>query len=216
MAARSIEELQKRYASLGKLPKGGPGGGGPRRGPGAPRPKGKPKNSRATVRRLLGYIGAHWFRLIFVFLCMLCSTLTAMVGTYLLRDVYNVLTIPADGEASAHANGILIRLFMPDLAATAAPTPEQSFRNNEIQLNSPTPAKTEPIIDDAASVTNFSLSSPNFFKLNRKTFTTLTSSPPTTPCHLLIAVKDLSNATDSSFAKSPFSSHRPTTNFTNF
>ena len=53
MAARSIEELQKRYASMGKMPGGrGPGGGGPRRGPGAPRPKGKPKNSRATASRL--------------------------------------------------------------------------------------------------------------------------------------------------------------------
>ena len=107
MAARSIEELQKRYASLGKLPKGGPGGGGPRRGPGTPRPKGKPKNSRATVRRLLGYIGAYRFRLIFVFLCMLCSTLTSMAGTYLLRDVYNVLTLPKDGEVSAHTQSIL-------------------------------------------------------------------------------------------------------------
>ena len=66
MAARSLQELQKRYASLGKVPKGGPGGGPRGRGP---RPKGKPKDSRATVRRLMGYIGAHWFRLIFVFLC---------------------------------------------------------------------------------------------------------------------------------------------------
>ena len=123
MAARSIEELQKRYASLGKLPKGGPGGGP--RGRGGPRPKGKPKNSRATVRRLLGYIGAYRFRLIFVFLCMLCSTLTAMVGTYLLRDVYNVLTLPKDGEVSAHTQSILLKIFMPELAANATPTVEQ-------------------------------------------------------------------------------------------
>ena len=126
MAARSIEELQKRYASMGKMPGGrGPGGGGPRRGPGAPRPKGKPKNSRATAGRLVGYIGAHWFRLIFVFLCMIWSTLTSMIGTYLLRDVYNVLTIPADGEVSAHTKSILLRIFMPDLVANATPTVEQ-------------------------------------------------------------------------------------------
>ena len=122
MAARSLQELQKRYASLGKVPKGGPGGGPRGRGP---RPKGKPKDSRATVRRLMGYIGAHWFRLIFVFLCMLCSTLTSMAGTYLLRDVYNVLTLPKDGEASAHTESILLKIFMPDLAANAAPTVEQ-------------------------------------------------------------------------------------------
>ena len=122
MAARSLQELQKRYASLGKVPKGGPGGGPRGRGP---RPKGKPKDSRATVRRLMGYIGAHWFRLIFVFLCMLCSTLTSMAGTYLLRDVYNVLTLPKDGEVSAHTESILLKIFMPDLAANAAPTVEQ-------------------------------------------------------------------------------------------
>ena len=122
MAARSLQELQKRYASLGKVPKGGPGGGPRGRGP---RPKGKPKDSRATVRRLMGYIGAHWFRLIFVFLCMLCSTLTSMAGTYLLRDVYNVLTLPKDGEVSAHTESILLKVFMPDLAANAAPTVEQ-------------------------------------------------------------------------------------------
>ena len=109
MAARSIEELQKRYASLGKTP-GGRGPGGPRRGgPGAPRPKGKPKNSRATVGRLLGYIGAYWFRLAFVLLCMLCSTVASMVGTYLLRDVYNSLDRDADP-----AKSILLHIFLPD------------------------------------------------------------------------------------------------------
>ena len=128
MAARSLQELQKRYASMGKPGKGpgGHGGPGPRRGgPGGPRPKGKPKNSKAVIQRLLGYIGAYWFRLLFVLLCMLCSTLTSMAGTYLLRDVYNVLTVPADGEISAHTESILLKIFMPDLAANATPTVEQ-------------------------------------------------------------------------------------------
>ena len=126
MAARNLTELQKRYASLGKTP-GGRGGHGPRGrgGPGGPRPKGKPKNSRATARRLVGYIGAHWFRLIFVFVCMIGSTVTSLAGSYLLRDVYNVLTLPADGEVSAHTKSILLKIFMPDLAANATPTAEQ-------------------------------------------------------------------------------------------
>ena len=123
MAARNLAELQKRYASIGKAP-GGRGGHGPR-GRGGPRPKGKPKNSRATARRLVGYIGAHWFRLIFVFLCMIGSTITSLAGSYLLRDVYNVLTLPADGEVSAHTKSILLKIFMPDLAANATPTAEQ-------------------------------------------------------------------------------------------
>ena len=110
MAARSIEELQKRYASMGKVPKGGPGGGPRGRGP---RPKGKPKNSRATVRRLLGYIGAYWFRLVFVLFCMLCSTLTALAGDFLLRDVYNVLTKTVSPDTS-----FLVRVLLPDAAAS--------------------------------------------------------------------------------------------------
>ena len=122
MAARSIEELQKRYASLGKAAGGrGPGGHGPRRGgPGGPRPKGKPKNSRATAARLLGYIGAHWFRLVFVLLCMLCSTLTALAGDFLLRDVYNVLTRTASPDSS-----FLVRILLPEAAAGGVLSNEQ-------------------------------------------------------------------------------------------
>ena len=112
MAARSIEELQKRYSSLGKTgPRRGPGGPGPRgRGP---RPKGKPKNSRATVSRLVGYIAAYRFRLIFVLLCMLVSTLTSLAGSYLLRDVINALDRDADPSKS-----ILLKIFMPEAVAT--------------------------------------------------------------------------------------------------
>ena len=122
MAARSIEELQKRYASLGKTAGGrGPGGPGPRRGgPGGPRPKGKPQNSRATASRLLGYIGAHWFRLVFVLLCMLCSTLTALAGDFLLRDVYNVLTRTASPDSS-----FLVRILLPEAAASGVLSNEQ-------------------------------------------------------------------------------------------
>ena len=111
MAARSLEELQKRYAALGKTPNGrGPGGpGGGPRGRGGPRPKGKPKDSRATIRRLAGYIAAYRFRLVIVLLCMLCSTLTSLAGGYLLRDVYNALDRDADPGKS-----LLLRIFLPD------------------------------------------------------------------------------------------------------
>ncbi len=112
MAARSLEELQKRYAALGKskMPKGGPGGpGGPRgRGP-MMRGKGKPQNSRATIRRLAGYIAAYRFRLIFVLFCMLTSTLTSLAGGYLLRDVINVLD-----ESVAPGKSILLRILRPE------------------------------------------------------------------------------------------------------
>ncbi len=113
MAARDLQELQKRYASLGKTgPQRGPGGPGPR-GRGGPRPKGKPKNSRATIARLAGYIAAYRFRLIFVLLCMLISTLTSLAGSYLLRDVINALDKDADP-----AKSILLKIIMPEAVAT--------------------------------------------------------------------------------------------------
>ncbi len=113
MAARDLQELQKRYASLGKAgPQRGPGGHGPR-GRGGPRPKGKPQNSRATVSRLVGYIAAYRFRLVFVLLCMLISTLTNLAGSYLLRDVINALDKDADP-----AKSILLKIIMPEAVAT--------------------------------------------------------------------------------------------------
>ncbi len=107
MAARSLEELQKRYTSLGKTTGGHHGPGpGPRRGGPHVRGKGKPKNSRATIRRLVGYITAYRFRLIFVLVCMLVSTLTSLLGSYLLRDVINALDPNEDP-----AKSLLLRIF---------------------------------------------------------------------------------------------------------
>ena len=115
MAARQLEELQKRYASLGKTgPQRGPGGPGRGRGP---RPKGKPKNSRATVSRLVSYIAAYRFRLVFVLLCMLINTLTSLAGSYLLRDVINALDKDADP-----AKSILLKIFLPDAVAAGVLT----------------------------------------------------------------------------------------------
>ncbi len=121
MAARNLQELQKRYASLGKT--NIPGGHGPRgprgRGPQV-RGKGRPKNSRATIRRLIGYIAAYRFRLLFVLVCMLASTLTSLAGGYLLRDVINALDREADP-----AKSILLRILMPDAVAVGSLTDDE-------------------------------------------------------------------------------------------
>ncbi len=116
--ARSLEELQRRYASMSKS-KGNRPAPGMRMGP-QPRAKGKPKNSRATVRRLARYIAAYRLRLVFVLLCMLCSTLTSLAGSYLLRDVINSLDKSADP-----AKSILLRIFMPDAVASGVLTDAQ-------------------------------------------------------------------------------------------
>ena len=97
MAARTLEELQKQYG--GKSSKGKMGGmmrgpgPGPRRGPGGPgvRAKGKPKNTKQTIARLLSYLSKYKFRLMLVLVCMLFNTLSSLTGGYILRPVINAL-----------------------------------------------------------------------------------------------------------------------------
>ena len=95
MAARTLDELQKQYGGrISDSKKGGMmRGPGPRRGHGGPgvRAKGKPKNTKQTIKRLLSYISKFKFRLVLVFVCMLLSTLASLTGGYILRPVINAL-----------------------------------------------------------------------------------------------------------------------------
>ncbi|MBR6890992.1 MAG: ABC transporter ATP-binding protein [Clostridia bacterium] len=80
--ARSLEKLQKQY-SRAVAPSG--------RGLMAATNtfKGKPKHSRATVGRILSYVGEYRHRLVLVALCMLLSTGASLAGGYVLRPVIN-------------------------------------------------------------------------------------------------------------------------------
>ena len=93
MAGRNLESLQKRYNKAASADRGGmrgPGGPGRRGpGPGGPRGGGQPKNTKQTIKRLVGYVAKYKFRLMLVGLCMLCSTATSLVGGYILRPVIN-------------------------------------------------------------------------------------------------------------------------------
>lgn len=94
MAARTLEELQKQYGGNSFDPKKAKmmGGHGPRRGGGpGMRAKGKPKDTKATIKRLLSYVAKYKFRLILVLVCMLFSTLASLLGAYILRPVINAL-----------------------------------------------------------------------------------------------------------------------------
>lgn len=94
MAKRTLQELQRQYASMGKVQNGrgpmggGPGHGGPRSGRGA-HAIGKPKNTGHTIRRLLGYLKGSWGKLLLVVLCMLISTATSLIGSYMLAPIIN-------------------------------------------------------------------------------------------------------------------------------
>ena len=97
--ARTLEQLQKQYNSAAASAKsargpgmhgpGGPGGHGPRGGGMG----GKPKDTKKTMRRLLGYMRPYWLRFLLVLLCMLVSTATSLLGSYLLAPVIDKLTL---------------------------------------------------------------------------------------------------------------------------
>ena len=92
MAARTLEELQKQYGGKSSKGKMMGGGHGPRRGGGpGVRAKGKPKDTKATIKRLLSYVAKYKFRLVLVLVCMLFSTLSSLTGAYILRPVINAL-----------------------------------------------------------------------------------------------------------------------------
>ena len=85
--ARNLEQLQKQYSRApGKESlRGGPMGGPPR----GRSFKGKPKNTKATILRLLSYVGKYKFRLVFVLLCMLLTTVSSLCGGYLVAPIIN-------------------------------------------------------------------------------------------------------------------------------
>lgn len=65
---------------------GGPGGPGGMRGNG-----GKPKNAKATIGRIFGYVKNDVPMLIIVLLCVLTNTACSLAGSYLLRPIINNL-----------------------------------------------------------------------------------------------------------------------------
>ncbi len=95
--ARTLEQLQKQYNKAAPAAKGGPG-----RGPGGPRNRNmggaKAKDTKGTVKRLLGYLAPYKFRIIGVLFCMLLSSLTSLAGSYLLAPIVNKLTVHITGK----------------------------------------------------------------------------------------------------------------------
>ncbi|HEY8343784.1 MAG TPA: ABC transporter ATP-binding protein [Bacillota bacterium] len=120
------EVLLRRYGSIsaaagpGGMGPGGPGRrrpggfGGPRPGPGGPPGAidgGKPQNTLATINRLLAYIGRDRLKVLFVFACVLVSSLTNMAGSYILRPVINNL-VAVDRSAEEKITSLVIGLLV--------------------------------------------------------------------------------------------------------
>lgn len=72
-------------------------GGPPGRGGGRGMKQGKPKNARASIRRLFSYIGADKWKLWIVICLVLINSASSLAGSYVLRPVINSLT---EGEGT--------------------------------------------------------------------------------------------------------------------
>ena len=117
--ARSLEKLQKQYSSAGKndmkRPMMGRGPGGPGPGPRGGMGGGKPKNTKDTIKRLMGYFGRHWPKFIIVLFCMLASTITSLIGSFSLMPIINRIgqvetTVQNSGTMAVFADDIIEKL----------------------------------------------------------------------------------------------------------
>ena len=107
---RTLEQLQKQYNSAAKpgAPGGmrrGPGPGGPG-GPGGRGMGGKPKDTKKTLGRLLSYMRPYRLRFLLVLLCMLISTATSLLGSYLLAPIVDKLTLAVKPDAAIRMSTI--------------------------------------------------------------------------------------------------------------
>lgn len=105
--ARTLSELQKQYNSSsspqkpGGMPMGGPGRGPGRGGPPGAMSKSKPKNTKDTVKRLLKYVKKYRFHILIVAFCMLVSTITNLIGSFMLAPIINKITFYVSPEIAS-------------------------------------------------------------------------------------------------------------------
>ena len=88
-------------------PAGGPPMGGPGHGPGGRHARamgGKPKETKQTIKRLLGYLGKDKKHVIIALVCVVISSLSTLAGSYMLSPIINGITETYD-KASKAAGG---------------------------------------------------------------------------------------------------------------
>ncbi|MBR6228495.1 MAG: ABC transporter ATP-binding protein, partial [Eubacterium sp.] len=62
---------------------------------------GKPKNTGATLQRLLGYLKKEWYLIVLAILCMLVFAASSLIGSYMLKPIMDSLAESASKIASA-------------------------------------------------------------------------------------------------------------------
>lgn len=93
-------------------PVGGPPMGGPGHGPGGRHARamgGKPKETKQTIKRLLGYLGKDKKHVIIALVCVVISSLSTLAGSYMLSPIINGITETYDKASKASGDaGVII------------------------------------------------------------------------------------------------------------
>ncbi len=116
--AALAERLKRRYARAVPQRRGpmGPGGHGPGRQ--RAMAKGAPKNSRATIKRLLSYLNEDKAKMGLAFFCVIVNTVASLAGSYMLRPIINRYIAPMD-QTRGDAAGLAKALFAMALVYAA-------------------------------------------------------------------------------------------------
>ncbi len=99
---QKMDSLKRRYGrhtsqkAAGRGVPAGPGHGPGRRMPAAG--GGRPKETRATIRRLLAYLNEDKLKMVLALICVVLNTLGTLVGSYMLRPIINTYIVPLDGS----------------------------------------------------------------------------------------------------------------------
>lgn len=93
-------------------PAGGPPMGGPGHGPGGRHARamgGKPKETKQTIKRLLGYLGKDKKHVIIALVCVVISSLSTLAGSYMLSPIINGITETYDKASKVAGDaGVII------------------------------------------------------------------------------------------------------------
>ena len=86
--------------------------GPPGRGPGRfQAPVRKPKNTKAAIKRLLGYIKDDKAKIGFAFVCVILGAVSSLAGSYMIRPIMNNYLMPS-GESFGDLAGLLKALLI--------------------------------------------------------------------------------------------------------
>ena len=80
------------------------------RGPRGPKGGAKPQNMKATVSRLMGYVGRYRLRLLLVLLCILGNTIASVTASTFIKTLIDDYIGPMIIEASQDFSGLLTQL----------------------------------------------------------------------------------------------------------